>query len=392
MAISLLKKLTGPWETVRDYLLQDLQKIQTAINGLPDVPTFIEPRSASVLSSPTPSIDTDSVDFFSITRLTQPILSFTMNLQGSPVEGQELTIRILDDGTPRAITWGAKFSSSIGTLPTSTVANQYLYIQLVYNSITSTWNCLSSSVVSPSIPNLTPVRGGLIYANSTPAWAEKAVGTGLLHADGTDVVGWSNVVNADVDNAAAIAWTKISKVGSSLADLITRSAADLTSGLLALARGGTNADLSATGGAGKFLKQASSGAAITVVQPATTDISDITSGTFTPADGSGAGLVLTVSYATYIKVGKLVFIDMRIVWPATGDGTNVLISGLPFTAGTNTYYTVVGVVQGTSHCSNMLVQASSTTALVYDQTASAVYTNTGLSGLTLNFNGVYATA
>lgn len=43
--------------------------------------------------------------------------------------------------------------------------------------------------------------------------------------------------------------------------------------LVPLAHGGTNADLSATGGASQFLKQASAGAAITVVQPSFSDLS-----------------------------------------------------------------------------------------------------------------------
>lgn len=45
-----------------------------------------------------------------------------------------------------------------------------------------------------------------------------------------------NIVNADIGAAAAIAWSKLSKSGSSLADLATRSAADLSSGSLAVAR------------------------------------------------------------------------------------------------------------------------------------------------------------
>lgn len=44
------------------------------------------------------------------------------------------------------------------------------------------------------------------------------------------------IVNTDINAAAAIAWTKIDKTGSSLADLTTRSAGDLTSGNLAYAR------------------------------------------------------------------------------------------------------------------------------------------------------------
>lgn len=50
-------------------------------------------------------------------------------------------------------------------------------------------------------------------------------------------------------------------------------ASQITSGQLALAQGGTNADLSATGGPSRFLKQNGAGAAVTVVQPAFTDLS-----------------------------------------------------------------------------------------------------------------------
>jgi endosialidase-like protein len=34
-------------------------------------------------------------------------------------------------------------------------------------------------------------RGDIIFGNSTPKWARKAVGTGVLVADGTDVTGWT---------------------------------------------------------------------------------------------------------------------------------------------------------------------------------------------------------
>jgi hypothetical protein len=58
-----------------------------------------------------------------------------------------------------------------------------------------------------------------------------------------------------------------------VADIPSLPASQITSGQLALARGGTNAALSSTGGAHNFLKQSSSGAAITVGQPAFSDIS-----------------------------------------------------------------------------------------------------------------------
>lgn len=49
----------------------------------------------------------------------------------------------------------------------------------------------------------------------------------------------TSIVNADIAVAAAIAWTKVSKTGSSLAELTTRSAADLSSGIIPAARLGT---------------------------------------------------------------------------------------------------------------------------------------------------------
>lgn len=61
-------------------------------------------------------------------------------------------------------------------------------------------------------------------------------------------------------------------------------------GLLGLARGGTNADLSATGGTGQYLKQASAGAAVTV---GTIPASDIASGqALTKTDDTNVTLTL----------------------------------------------------------------------------------------------------
>lgn len=90
----------------------------------------------------------------------------------------------------------------------------------------------------------TVVRGDVIVGNATPKFARLAIGTSgkVLRSDGTDA-----------------AWT-------------TLAASDIGSGTLALARGGTNADLSATGGAGRVLKQSSSGAAVTVATLAFSDV------------------------------------------------------------------------------------------------------------------------
>jgi hypothetical protein len=68
------------------------------------------------------------------------------------------------------------------------------------------------------------------------------------------------------------------------------AASDINSGQLALARGGTAADLSATGGASRVLRQSSVGAAITVSQLAASDISGL-GGAATLNVGTTAGTV-----------------------------------------------------------------------------------------------------
>lgn len=233
MPISLLKKVVGDWQNVRDSLFKDLQKIESYLNAIPASPDSIPPRSDSVFTSPTPAIDTDLTDFFFINRLSEPIQSFTMNLSGDPVEGQRLTIRILDDGTPRVISWGSSFASREATLPTTTSASTYLYIELVYNAITSTWDCLSTG---------DGVQPLLVPHHTT-------------HETG----------------------------GS---DAITSVAASvITSGQVALARGGTGVDLSASGGTHKILAQDASH----VISARDLDAGDTVSGTFATARlGSGA--------------------------------------------------------------------------------------------------------
>ncbi|CAM4317305.1 pyocin knob domain-containing protein [Paenibacillus typhae] len=70
-------------------------------------------------------------------------------------------------------------------------------------------------------------------------------------SDGVTAIAAGVIVDADVNSAAAIGWGKISKTGSSLADLVTRSAGDLSSGTLAAARlPAISGDITMAAGAG----------------------------------------------------------------------------------------------------------------------------------------------
>lgn len=99
----------------------------------------ITKRAPAVTQSATPAINTDVTDVAHITALAQAITSMTTSLTGTPVEGEELRIDFTDNGTARAITWGASFEASTVALPTTTVISTRLDCKFVWNTVTSKW-------------------------------------------------------------------------------------------------------------------------------------------------------------------------------------------------------------------------------------------------------------
>lgn len=89
----------------------------------------------------TPTTNTDNVDVMNFTGLNTAITSMTTNLSGTPVDGQLLEIRFKDDGTARAITWGASFGSTTVNLPTTTVISTMLRVGFEWNG--SIWQCVA---------------------------------------------------------------------------------------------------------------------------------------------------------------------------------------------------------------------------------------------------------
>lgn len=120
--------------------------LSSATVTLPSAGVRNNPRTTTEASSATPTINTDNTDIHTITALATAITSMTTNLSGTPVNGQKLIIRIKDNGTARAITWGASFASRGATLPTTTVLGKYHYVGLIYNSTASIWDCVAAIV------------------------------------------------------------------------------------------------------------------------------------------------------------------------------------------------------------------------------------------------------
>lgn len=103
----------------------------------------ITARVGTETSNGTPSINTDSYDAWSITALATAITSVTVT--GTPTNFQKLIVRIKDNGTIRAISWGASFEARGVALPTTTVASKVLTVGFIYDTVTSKWGCVASA-------------------------------------------------------------------------------------------------------------------------------------------------------------------------------------------------------------------------------------------------------
>jgi hypothetical protein len=103
----------------------------------------VQPVTTTTVSSSTPTPSADNSDRFTVTALAEDATFAAPT--GSPVNGQTLIIRILDNGTGRTLAWNAAYRSCGATLPTSTTASKTLYVGLLYNSSDSKWDCVAVS-------------------------------------------------------------------------------------------------------------------------------------------------------------------------------------------------------------------------------------------------------
>lgn len=101
----------------------------------------VAPRINSTASSASITINADTTDQYNVTALA---VGTTFNAPtGSPTDGQKLTIRIKDNGTPQTIAWNAIFRVIGTTLFTTTVANKTFYVGCIYNAADTKWDVIS---------------------------------------------------------------------------------------------------------------------------------------------------------------------------------------------------------------------------------------------------------
>ena len=103
--------------------------------------TRIDPRVTSAASASSLTPDVSVADQYNYTALAA---NLTINAPtGTPVDGQKLMFRILDNGTSRTLTWNATFTVIGVTLPTATTANKTTYVGCVYNANNTRWDVVA---------------------------------------------------------------------------------------------------------------------------------------------------------------------------------------------------------------------------------------------------------
>jgi hypothetical protein len=96
-------------------------------------------------------------------------------------------------------------------------------------------------------------------------------------------------------------------------------------------------------------------------------LADYEEGTWTPVDSSGAGLTLTVTAASYTKIGRMVYASLDITFPVTVNGATIFIGGLPFIS-KNVGTVAIAVTTEATCVRGATGSADDTTFVLYDST------------------------
>ena len=111
------------------------------VSGSLSVTNNIVPRVATIASSATPTPDADTTDLYAVTALAT---GATLGAPtGTPIHGQKLTIRILDNGSAQTLAYNAIYRAFGTALPTTTTISKTLYLGCIYNSADATWDVVA---------------------------------------------------------------------------------------------------------------------------------------------------------------------------------------------------------------------------------------------------------
>lgn len=116
----------------------------TNVNMAVTLANSLDTRTISATSTATLTPNVDNYDLFVLTAQASALT--IANPTGTPVNGNAFLIRIKDNGTARAITFGNKYRAIGSALPTTTTISKTLYIPVIYNSTDDKFDVLPSQL------------------------------------------------------------------------------------------------------------------------------------------------------------------------------------------------------------------------------------------------------
>lgn len=112
--------------------------VETEELDIPEPETFDVVTAADTA---TLTVDADATDMSVLTAQAQALT--IANPTGTPTQGQKLIIRIKDNGTARAISYGTQYRALGNSLPSTTVISKTLYLGVIYNSTDTKWDLVA---------------------------------------------------------------------------------------------------------------------------------------------------------------------------------------------------------------------------------------------------------
>jgi hypothetical protein len=103
----------------------------------------INPRTSSTASTATLTPDISAFDQYNLTAQAASLAVAAPT--GTPVDGNRLTIRILDNGTSQSVSWNATYTPTSTALPLATSAGKILYVGCIYNAANTRWDVVALS-------------------------------------------------------------------------------------------------------------------------------------------------------------------------------------------------------------------------------------------------------
>lgn len=111
----------------------------TATTGITS--TRIDPRVSSTTSTTSITPDISAYDQYAVTAQA---VTLTINAPtGTPVNGNKLIFRLLDNGSAQTISWNGTYTAIGVTLPPTTTASKTTYVGCIYNAAATRWDVVA---------------------------------------------------------------------------------------------------------------------------------------------------------------------------------------------------------------------------------------------------------